>query len=120
MIIIGNIFLFSDNVFYSNKGLAANPLELMLDNYHDQNSGQNGTVYLYIENSGMVQKYQEANGYARPILRKQGKNEKGEGYGWEYIDEQGNWHHTSTLNPKNKDIYNDQVAKDTHIQLKEW
>jgi RHS repeat-associated protein len=61
-------------------------------------------------------KYGKSGNIYRVARRKQGVDANGQGYGWEYIDENGYWHHTSTLNPNNSG-YNDQAAKDTHIQL---
>ncbi|WP_238392614.1 polymorphic toxin-type HINT domain-containing protein [Paenibacillus antri] len=52
----------------------------------------------------------------RVARRQQGTNANGQGYGWEYIDHNGVWHHTSTLKPSSPN-YNAQAAADTHIQL---
>ena len=55
--------------------------------------------------------------------RKEGVDSKGQGYGWEYIDSKGNWHHTSTLKPgKGGEVnpkYNAKAAEDTHIIVPE-
>ncbi|WCT56195.1 hypothetical protein PQ456_01310 [Paenibacillus kyungheensis] len=52
----------------------------------------------------------------RVARRQQGQDAKGQGYGWEYIDTNGNWHPTSTLKPTS-DKYNAKAAADTHINL---
>lgn len=52
----------------------------------------------------------------RVSRRQQGIDANGQGYGWEYMDQSGKWHHTSTLKPQNPS-FSDQAARDTHIQL---
>ena len=52
----------------------------------------------------------------RVARRSQGVDANGQGAGWEYLDNKGNWHHTSTLKP-NSPTYNAQAAADTHIEL---
>jgi hypothetical protein len=61
-------------------------------------------------------RYGKTGDIYRVARRKQGTDANGQGYGWEYIDDKGMWHHTSTLNPKNPN-FNEQAAADTHIQL---
>ncbi|WP_444929716.1 RHS repeat-associated core domain-containing protein [Microbulbifer sp. SSSA002] len=39
-----------------------------------------------------------------------------QGHGWEYMDNQGNWHHVSTLK-KNSQTYNAVAANETHIPM---
>jgi RHS repeat-associated protein len=50
----------------------------------------------------------------RVARRLQGTNEKGEGNGWEFADEKGNWFKQSDL----KSGKNEAAANDTHIPLK--
>jgi len=57
----------------------------------------------------------------RVARRKKGVDANGQGFGWEYGDMNGNWHSTKSLKPgkgtqKNPD-YNEQAAKDTHIEV---
>jgi RHS repeat-associated protein len=60
--------------------------------------------------------YGKSGSIYRVARRQQGKDANGQGYGWEYIDQNGQWHHTSTLKPSSPN-YNSQAAADTHIQL---
>jgi RHS repeat-associated protein len=55
--------------------------------------------------------YSKDNSIYRVARRKQGKNENGEGFGWEYADDNNNWIHTKKLKQDN------QSANDTHIKL---
>jgi RHS repeat-associated protein len=62
------------------------------------------------------------NGLIYRVARsKRGYDSNGQGYGWEYIDKQGNWYSTSTLKPGKGGFvnpnYNEQAAKDTHIPI---
>ena len=62
----------------------------------------------------------EANpeyGKKDPYIVYQEKN--GQGYGTEYLDSNGVWHHTSTLKPQNPG-YNPEAAANTHIQVPQW
>ena len=61
-------------------------------------------------------RYGKEGSIYRVARRQQGTDANGQGHGWEYIDSNGKWHHTSTLKP-NSPTYNDQAAADTHIQL---
>jgi RHS repeat-associated protein len=61
-------------------------------------------------------KYGKKGSIYRVARQRQVTDNKGQGSGWEYMDENGNWHHTSTLNPKNHN-FNEDAARDTHIQL---
>jgi RHS repeat-associated protein len=63
----------------------------------DPNHGKSGSIY-------------------RVARRQQGMDANGQGFGWEYLDDKGNWHHTSTLKP-NSPTYNPQAAADTHIEV---
>jgi hypothetical protein len=57
----------------------------------------------------------------RVARRQNGVDANGQGYGWEYADSQGNWHHTKVLKPGkggsvNPD-FDSQAAADTHIPM---
>jgi hypothetical protein len=52
----------------------------------------------------------------KDLIQQEGTDENGQGSGWEYMDNSGNWHHTSTLKP-NSPTFNEKAAADTHIQL---
>ena len=52
----------------------------------------------------------------RVSRRKLGVDANGQGYGTEYLDSNGAWHHTSTLKPQNPS-YNPDAAANTHIQV---
>jgi hypothetical protein len=66
-------------------------------------------------------KYGKTGDIYRVSRRKDGVNASGQGYGWEYADSHGNWHHTSTLKPgKGASInpnFDPQAASDTHIPM---
>lgn len=49
----------------------------------------------------------------RVARRLQGKDENGQGHGWEYADDSGNWYKESEL----KGGKNEKAANDTHIKL---
>ena len=57
----------------------------------------------------------------RAARRKQGTNAQGQGFGWEYVDDAGTWHPTSTLKPGKpgnpNPNYNAEAARRTHMQL---
>ena len=53
------------------------------------------------------------------IKKKIGLDTNGQGYGTEYLDSNGVWHHTSTLKPQNPG-YNPEAAANTHIQVPQW
>ena len=61
-------------------------------------------------------RYGKTGSIYRVSRHKIGLNANGEGYGKEYLDSNGIWHHTSTLKPRNTN-YNPQAAADTHIQI---
>lgn len=46
----------------------------------------------------------------------QGVDSYGQGYGWEYLGDNGVWYHTSVLKP-NSPYYDPNAAYETHIQL---
>ena len=52
----------------------------------------------------------------RVSRQKLGTNANGQGYGTEYLDTDGVWHHTSTLKPQNPG-YNAEAAANTHIPV---
>lgn len=52
----------------------------------------------------------------RVSRQKLGTNANGQGYGTEYLDSNGVWHHTSTLKPQNPG-YNADAAANTHIPV---
>lgn len=52
----------------------------------------------------------------RVSRKKLGTNANGQGYGTEYLDTDGVWHHTSTLKPQNPS-YNAEAAANTHIPV---
>lgn len=52
----------------------------------------------------------------RVSRQKQGFDANGQGYGTEYLDIDGVWHHTSTLKPQNPG-YNALAAANTHIPI---
>jgi hypothetical protein len=52
----------------------------------------------------------------RVARRRPGLDINGQGYGWEYLDINGIWHHTSTLKPTSP-TYNPQAARETHINI---
>ena len=60
--------------------------------------------------------YGQTGNIYRVARRRLGTDANGQGDGWEYIDINGNWHHTSTLKPNNP-TYNAQAARDTHIPI---
>jgi hypothetical protein len=68
----------------------------------DPNHGKTGDIY-------------------RVARRQNGVDANGQGYGWEYADSQGNWHHTKTLKPGKGGAVNPdfdpQAAADTHIPM---
>lgn len=57
----------------------------------------------------------------RIARRSQALDAKGQGSGWEYMDDAGKWHPQRTLKPGTatnpNPNYNDAAARDTHIQL---
>lgn len=61
-------------------------------------------------------RYGKTGNIYRVARKKQGNDANGQGSGWEYIDPNGAWHHTSTLKPSSPN-YNAQAAANTHIQL---
>ncbi len=69
-------------------------------------------------------KYGKSGDVYRVGRSKQGVDANGQGYGWEYMDSQGDWHHTSTLKPgKGGNVnpnYNSQAAQDTHIEVPKY
>ncbi len=56
-------------------------------------------------------KYGKTGSIYRVARRQQGVDANGQGYGWQYMDEAGNWYHTSVLKTNNA------AAEATHIQL---
>ena len=65
--------------------------------------------------------YGRSGSIYRVSRARQGLDYNGQGYGVEYLDSQGNWHHTRTLKPgKAGNInpnYNAQAAQNTHIEV---
>jgi hypothetical protein len=66
-------------------------------------------------------KYGKDGDIYRVARRKDGVDANGQGYGWEYSDSNGNWHHTSKLKPgKGTSVnpsFDSQAAEDTHISM---
>lgn len=67
-------------------------------------------------------KYGKSGNIYRVARRQQGKNAKGQGKGWEYVDKDGNWHSEKTLKPGKpgqppNPTFNSKAAKDTHMAV---
>ena len=103
-----------DSQKYLNEALKRKGLDKAPNNLKEKWAGNGYDFEVRIHPA--ESKYGKEGNIYRVARRRQGFDANGQGYGWEYIDKNGKWHHTSTLRPQNPG-YNEQAACDTHIQL---